>query len=209
MDAAGDLKVFLDALSGDSPAPGGGSAAAASGAMGAALVSMVCRLTIGKKKYADVQNQVQAILEKSEALRIKLTSLVDEDIQAFEQVMAAYRLPKESEAEQASRRAAVQSALKSATLIPMETARACAEVLGLSDAVADIGNANAVSDAGVASALAAAGLRGAALNVLTNLGSLEDVAFAGEAKVGLDALLQKVSIADTVLRKVQARFAAA
>lgn len=205
MDAAGDLKVFLDALAGDSPTPGGGSAAAASGAMGAALVSMVCRLTVGKKKYADVQSQVQAVLEKSEALRTKLTSLVDEDIQAFEQVMAAYRLPKETETEQAKRYAAVQTALKSATLIPMETTRTCAEVLGLSDAISNIGNVNAISDAGVASLLAAAGMRGAALNVLINLGSLEDVAFADETKAGLEALLQKMSIADVVLQKVQAR----
>ena len=207
MDAAGDLKPFLDALAGDTPTPGGGSAAAASGAMAAALVAMVCRLTIGKKKYADVQSQVQALLEKAEALRLRLTSLVDEDIQAFEQVMAAYRLPKEKPTEQENRRKAVQSALKSATLIPLETARACAEVVGLSDIIADIGNINAISDAGVAATLAAAGLRGATLNILINLGSLEDAAFTAEARAGLAALHQKAAFADDVLHKVEARFA--
>lgn len=208
MSATKELQVFLDALAGETPTPGGGCASAFSGAMGAALVSMVCRLTIGKKKYTDVQDQVQAVLEKSEALRARLTSLADEDVSAFEKVMAAYRMPKETAAEQEARQNAVQAALKSATLVPMETAQACAEVLGLSAVVAEIGNTNAVSDAGAAAVMAAAGLRGASLNVLINLGSLEDDAFADETKAGLDALVRKLSVADGVLHKVQTRLSA-
>jgi methenyltetrahydrofolate cyclohydrolase len=200
------VQGFLDILSSEKPAPGGGSAAAISGAMGASLVSMVCRLTIGKKKYAAVEEEAKAILEKAEGLRNDLVRLAEEDTQAFEAVMNAYRLPKQNEPENEARNAAIQSALKKATQTPLATAHACAEVIALSDAIAHIGNSNAVCDAGVASLTGLAGLKGAALNVLINLNSLQDESYRAETWQKLDTLLKETTnLADEVYGYVQAR----
>jgi formiminotetrahydrofolate cyclodeaminase len=200
------VQDFLDTLASDSPAPGGGSAAAISGAMSAALVSMVCRLTIGKKKYAAVENEAKAILEQSEVLRTQLNRLVTEDTLAFEEVMAAYRLPKESDLEKETRNAAIQTALKQATQTPLATAKACAEVIALSDVIVRIGNANALSDAGVASLTALAGLKGAALNVLINLNSIQDVDFISQTWEEVDSILKEyTNQADQVYEYVQSR----
>ncbi len=199
------VQSFLDELASAAPAPGGGSAAALSGAMGAALLVMVCRLTIGKKKYADVEAQVQAILEKAEALRQKLNALMSEDTAAFNQVMEAYRLPKESEAEKASRAAGIEAALKEATRVPLETGRACAAVIALAEPLARIGNVNALSDAGVAGVCAAAGLKGAALNVLINLASLSEAGFINQAKAEVEGWSSSLVQADEVYRSVAGR----
>jgi formiminotetrahydrofolate cyclodeaminase len=200
------VQGFLDTLASDSPAPGGGTAAAISGAMGAALVCMVCRLTIGKKKYATVENEVKAILDKSEPLRARLVQLAAEDTAAFEAVMAAYKLPKESEAEKEARDAAVQDALKKATQTPLKTAHACAEVIALSGSITHIGNANAICDAGVASLTALSGLKGAALNVLINLNTIHDDRFVAQTWQELDTLLREyTNQANEVYKYVQTR----
>ena len=113
------IDKFLDDLASQNATPGGGSAAAIIGAMGAALVAMVCNLTIGKKKYADVEGEMRALLERAEALRHRLTGMIEDDVKAFDAVMGAYGMPKETDAEKASRSAAIQEALKLATDVPL------------------------------------------------------------------------------------------
>ncbi|MCB0154267.1 MAG: cyclodeaminase/cyclohydrolase family protein [Anaerolineae bacterium] len=185
------LQIFLDELASAASTPGGGGAAALSGAMGAALVSMVCNLTIGKQKFAAVEAEMKVFLAKSEALRARLTAMMAEDVQAFDTVMAAYRLPKETDAEKAARSAAIQESSKQATLVPLAAARACAEVIALCGPVAEMGNPNVVSDAGVAVLSAQAGLKSAALNVLINLGAIKDEAFVAKHQAELDQILNE------------------
>jgi formiminotetrahydrofolate cyclodeaminase len=183
------VTIFLDELASSAPAPGGGSVAALSGALGAALVSMVCNLTMGKKKYADVQDDIQALLEQSEALRHELIDLLEADVRVYTSVSKAYKMPRETEEEKATRRAAIQTALKDATAVPMQVAEACVKILDLCTPAAEKGNVNAVSDAGVAALMAEAGLRSAALNVLINLGAINDEDFVTKERARLDALL--------------------
>jgi formiminotetrahydrofolate cyclodeaminase len=190
---------FLDELASSAPAPGGGSVAALSGALGAALVSMVCNLTLGKKKYADVEKDVQAILKKSEGLRHRLIDLLQADVEAYTAVSQAMKMPRDTDAEKAIRSEALQKALKNATLVPLQVAQACVEVINLCQPAAEKGNKNAVSDAGVAILMAEAGLRSAALNVLINLGWIDDQSFTAEKQAELDALLEgKPTVRDQV-----------
>ncbi len=160
---------FLDALADGSPTPGGGSAAAYAGAMGAALVAMVARLTLGKKKYADVNEQMLAILDEADVLQMRLTAAVEEDAAAFDKVMAAFRLPKGSEEEKAIRAAAINKATIHAAEVPLETARKSVRVIELAAQVAQLGNLNAITDAGTGAAMAQAALTSAGYNVRINI----------------------------------------
>ena len=184
------VTIFLDELSSSAPAPGGGSAAALSGALGAALVSMVCNLTLGKKKYAEVQEDIESLLEKSEALRKELTDLLEEDVKAYTAYSQAAKMPRQTEEQKAERATAMQAALKGATDVPLRIAEAAVKVMYLCRPAAEKGNVWAVSDAGVAVLLAEAALRSAALNVLINLGSLKDEEFVAERRAKLDSLLE-------------------
>jgi formiminotetrahydrofolate cyclodeaminase len=157
--------------------------------MGAGLVGMVCRLTIGKKRFADVEDELRSALREAEALRQQLSDLADADIQAFDQVMAAYRLPKETREEQATRQAVIQRSLQAATQVPLDTASACAGVLKLAAQVIGKINPNALSDAGAAALLADAGLKGAQLNVAVNLGHIRDPIFVEETQQALRRVL--------------------
>ncbi len=183
------IQSFLDELASSASTPGGGGAAALAGAMGAALVSMVCNLTIGKEKFADVEGQMQELRGKSETLRARLTEMMAEDVRAFDTVMAAYRLPKGTDADKAARTTAIQDASKKATMVPLAAARACAEVIDLCRPAAEMGNPNVISDAGVAVLCAQAGLKSAALNVLINLGAIRDEAFVARYKGELNQIL--------------------
>ena len=183
------IQVFLDELAGSSATPGGGSAAALAGAMGAGLVGMVCRLTIGKKRFADVEDELRSVLREAEALRQQLSDLADADIQAFDQVMAAYHLPQETQEEQAARQAVIQRALQAATQVPLDTVSACAGVLKLAARVIGKINPNALSDAGAAALLADAGLKGAQLNVAVNLADIHDPIFVEETQKALGGVL--------------------
>jgi glutamate formiminotransferase/formiminotetrahydrofolate cyclodeaminase len=165
---------FLDALAEGTPAPGGGSAAAYAGAAGAALAAMVARLTLGKKKYAEVEAQMYALLERAEALRLALTQAIQKDAQAFEAVMASYRLPKDTDDEAASRQQAVEAAMLNAARVPLETARMAVEVMELCSQAVAAGNLNAISDGASGAALARASLTGAGYNVRINVASLGD-----------------------------------
>ena len=176
------IEPFLDQLASSAATPGGGSAAAIIGAMGAALVSMVCNLTIGKKKYADVEIEMKDVLAQTEALRKKLTAMIQDDVKAFDAVMGAYGMPKETDAEKAARDKAIQSALKLATDVPLACAYAAREVIDLAAIASAKGNLNVISDAGVGVLAGYAALRSAALNVLTNARMITDKTFA-EAKL--------------------------
>ena len=180
---------FLDELASNAPAPGGGSVAALSGALGAALVSMVCNLTIGKKKYVNVEADIKALLAQSEALRQELSDLLEADVAAYTVVSQAMKLPRDTEEQKAFRDIELDKALKNATEVPLRVAAACVKVMDLCRPAAEKGNINAVSDAGVAVLMAEAGLRSAALNVLINLGSIKDEAFVATRRAQLDDLL--------------------
>lgn len=183
------IQTFLYELASKASTPGGGSAAAIVGAMGAALVSMVCNLTIGKKNYADVEGEMKTVLSRAEELRERLTDMIRADVEVFDQVMAAYAMPKDTEEDKAARSEAIQTALRAATAVPLDCARACAEVIELSRAAAEKGNLNVISDAGVAVLAAHAALRSAALNVYINVGGIKDKAFAQERVAELEHIL--------------------
>ncbi|MCJ7744700.1 MAG: cyclodeaminase/cyclohydrolase family protein, partial [Actinobacteria bacterium] len=165
----GPMAGFIDRLASGSPEPGGGAASAAVAALGAALVSMVANLTVGKEKYADAQDRITELLDASEKARRELQDLVQEDTEVYAVLAAAFKMPRQTDEEKAKRNEAVQSALREATAVPYAIAEKCLEVAKLSEVAAEIGNVNAVSDAGVAALLAEAGARCAALNVKINL----------------------------------------
>jgi len=184
------VTTFLDELASDAPAPGGGSVAAISGALGAALISMVCNLTLGKKGYDEVQGDIQDLVAQSEALRAELTNLLEEDVKAYTGYSVAAKMPRGTDEEKAERATAMQAALKTATDVPLSIAEAAVKVMDLCMPAAEKGNKWAVSDAGVAVLMAEAALRSAALNVLINLGSLKDEAFVADRRAKLEALLE-------------------
>jgi len=181
---------FLDELASNAPAPGGGSVASLAGALGAALVSMVCNLTLGKKGYDDVQEDIQDLLAQSEALRHELTNLLEEDVKAYTGYSLAAKMPRGTDTEKAERAAAMQAALKVATDVPLGIAESAVKVMDLCMPAAEKGNKWAVSDAGVAVLMAEAALRSAALNVLINLGTLKDEEFVADRRAKLEALLE-------------------
>jgi formiminotetrahydrofolate cyclodeaminase len=181
--------TFLDELASGAPTPGGGSAAAIMGAMGAALVSMVCNVTISKKGHEAVETEMKSVRDESEKLRLRLTSMVAEDIAAFDGLMAAYRLPKVTDEDKSRRAAVIQSSLRAATDTPLACARACAEVVALSRRAGEKGFAGVISDAGVGVLAANTALRSAALNVYINAPSLKDRAFAEAATAEIEQLL--------------------
>ncbi|PWH20251.1 MAG: glutamate formimidoyltransferase [Anaerolineae bacterium] len=192
--------AFLDELAAPTPTPGGGSAAAFSAAAAAALVGMVARLTLGKKKYAPVQERMQAIAQQADGLCQRMKSAVARDAQAFEAVMNALRMPKESAQEQQARQEALRAATLQAASVPLEVVRGAVEALQLAAEVIDHGNLNAISDGGSAAAQAQAALRGAALNVRINLQGLEDAATTEKM---LDELTKLEAQAKTLWERVK------
>jgi formiminotetrahydrofolate cyclodeaminase len=183
------IEEFLEGLASSAATPGGGSAAAIIGAMGAALVSMVCNLTIGKKKYVEVEDEMKSVLAKAEELRLALTGMIADDVKAFDAVMAAYGKPKETPEEQEARNEAIQSALKVATDVPLRCCKVSREVIDLAAVVSEKGNLGVISDAGVAVLAGYAALRSAALNVLTNAKLIADKTFAEAKLKELEGLL--------------------
>lgn len=170
------LDGWVDQLASVEPAPGGGSAAALAGALAAALVAMVGRLTSGRKAYAAVAEEFKAITEEAERLRGELRQLVDEDAESYKQVMEAYKQPKETEQERQKRQEAIDAALLAAAEVPLRTVRAAARVAALARRAAEAGNKNARCDAGVAALLAMSGVTGARYNVAINVKGLADPA---------------------------------
>ena len=179
---------FIDELASAAPTPGGGGASAYAGALAAALASMVGNLTVGKKTYADVEDEVRASLARLDALRARLVALVDEDARAFEPLAAAYRLPKATPEEQAAKNAALQQALVGASDVPLAIMRAVADVVDEADYLAHHGSKLARSDAGVAAAFARAASDGASLNIFINAASMDDAAQAARYRGEADSL---------------------
>jgi methenyltetrahydrofolate cyclohydrolase len=184
------IEKFLDDLASGAPTPGGGSAAAIMGAMGAALISMVCNVTVGKKGLEAVAAEMKSLREQSEKLRARLAAMVAEDVAAFDGLMVAYRLPKLSETDKVRRTEAIQTSLRAATETPLDCARACAEVIALAQRAGEAGYSGVISDAGVGVLAAHAALRSAALNVYMNAPSLKDREFARQATSEVAELLE-------------------
>lgn len=183
------IEPFLDQLASSAATPGGGSAAAILGGMGAALVSMVCNLTIGKKKYADVEDDMKEVMAKAEDLRHRMTAMIQDDVRAFDTVMGAYGMPKDTDDEKAARSAAIQDALKMATEVPIRCCHLAREVIDLSLIASEKGNINVISDAGVGVLSAYAALRSAALNVYINAKMISDTSFVESKLSDLEGLL--------------------
>lgn len=181
------IEAFLEALAARQSTPGGGSAAAVSAAMGAALISMVANFTVGKQGCDEAG--AEQILARSEQLRLSLTEAIKADVDAFNKVMAAYGMPRDSEAQKVARGRAIQAALKAATDAPLECARLSREVIELSRSAARTGNVNVISDAGVAALAGYAGLRSAALNVYINIGNIKEREFADDRRARLASCL--------------------
>lgn len=199
---------FVDEVSSESPAPGGGLVAALAGSLAAGLSAMVANLTVGKKGYDAAWAELSAIAERAQALKDRLLRAVDEDTEAFNVAMAAMRMPKGTPEEQAARDAALEAGYQQAARVPLGSAKLCLEAIDLAGLVAAKGNRNSASDAGVAALMARAGVEGAVLNVLINLGSVKDGAFEAGCRAETDDLSRAAHVrSDEVLATVRSTFA--
>ena len=195
------IGAFIGQLASDAPAPGGGSASALAGAMGAALVQMVVTLTTGRADAADVENDLREVGLAAAGFQSELLQLVEIDATAYGSVIAARRLPRETERERELRRMQIDAALREATRSPLTIAERANEVLKVAERLAPIGSRNAISDVGVAGLLAAAAVRGGALNVRINLPYLpEDEPLRRDAGERVDELLEGLDERETALR---------
>ncbi|HZS94047.1 MAG TPA: cyclodeaminase/cyclohydrolase family protein [Chloroflexota bacterium] len=183
-----ELDRFLDDLSSDAPVPGGGSVAALSAALGAALVSMVGGLTVGRKRYADVEKEAGELQATARELMRRSSRLIDEDASAFRRVSEAMSLPRDTDEAKSERTAQIQTALKGATEPPLETMRVARDVMLLAQRIAAIGNKSAISDAASAALMAAAAFEAARLNVEINLASVHDAPWVGAKRTELEGL---------------------
>lgn len=182
------VEGFLSTLGSSSPTPGGGTGAAITGAMGAALVRMLAELTRGRKKYEQHEELMTAISEQAEDERTTLMALAEKDASAYDAVGAAFKLPKETDDEKAARREAIQQAMKGACDVPLEVMHHCLEVISLAKNAVQSGNKNAVSDGAAGAELARAGMRIASYNVQINLGSIKDAAYVRDARTRMDEM---------------------
>ncbi len=198
------LTDFNAILGSDAPAPGGGSVAALSGSLGGELVSMVCNLSLGRKAQDAHQGLIQDVLQKVRAVSAALLDRVDADTAAFDQVMAAFKMPKGTEAEIEARKKAIQAGYMEAVKSPMDTAARCLDVLRLAETLKGKFNENAMSDYGVAALMAWAGLEGAVMNVRINLPSIKDAAFVEDAGDQAAAMAAEgLALRDEIYRYVQ------
>jgi methenyltetrahydrofolate cyclohydrolase len=187
------LRTYLDDAASGKPAPGGGSVSACVGALGAALVAMVCNLTLGKEKYAAVEPQVKELVAQADDARARLEKLLQDDTVAYNGVIEAYRLPKETAEEQAARSQAVQDGLIIAANVPLDICRVALEVCRLARTAAEIGNPGAVTDAGIGALLGDAAAQGGALNVKINLGSIRDEGYVSTVAAEIETILAETS----------------
>jgi len=185
------LDEYLESLAAATPTPGGGSVAALCGALSASLTRMVANLAVGKEGYESVQADLKELERSANALQARLLVLMEEDVKAYDSVIAAMRLPKKTEPDRAARVRAMQKAYEWATTVPLDTMHACSEALGLALTAALKGNRNAITDAGVAALVAEAGLRAASLNVRINLAALKDNALRGRVEEQLGKILRE------------------
>ena len=197
---------FVEVLASKAPVPGGGGASALVGAVGTALGNMVGSLTVGKKKYADVEVEMYALKEKATALQADFLRLIERDAEVFEPLAKAYGMPRETEEEKAEKARVMAIVLKDACSVPMEIMEKSCEALDLIVEFAAKGSALAISDAGVGAAFCKAALLGASLNVYINTKSMADKEYAAELNAKADAMIEKYTkIADEVFESVNAR----
>lgn len=187
------INEFAKIVASDSPVPGGGSIAALCGALSAALTEMVANLTVGKKKYADSKEEMTDIINKATVLRDRLLNYIEEDSLAYNKVMEAYKLPKETEEEKSLRLSKIEEGLKIAASVPLKVAETSFEILPLAEAVVQRGNSNSVTDALVGAMMARTGVLSAVLNIRINLDSIKDAEFVKELKEKADFLEEKTN----------------
>lgn len=168
------LQSYLDDLASSNSTPGGGSTAALSGAMGAALACMVARLTLGKPKYADVQLEIEQLLQRAEQLRSRFQELMQADIEAYGNLSACFKMPRTTDEEKAARTQAIQQRLKEAALVPLEMAEQAAELVRCCERIAEIGNAGVLSDIAAAAMQAVSAAQGASWMVRVNVNAMKD-----------------------------------
>ncbi|MEE4293317.1 MAG: glutamate formimidoyltransferase [Xanthomonadales bacterium] len=204
-----NMKVveFVDEVSRDTPAPGGGSIAALAGAIGSALASMVVNLSVGKSEYDDQYQGLCELAERAQDIKDLLVRAVDEDTEAFNGVIAGIRMPRDTEEQLEARAAAIEAGYKAAAKVPLQTAKLCREVLDLCERAADIGNEAVMSDAGVGALMARAGVQGAIHNVRINLPHTHDAEFIEAMQRELGTLLSESrEICEAIQDKVEAGF---
>ena len=197
---------FLEVLASKAPVPGGGGASALVGAIGTALGNMVGSLTVGKKKYADVEEEMYELKGKADALQKELLHLIERDAEVFEPLSKAYGMPRNTEEEKAEKARVMEIVLKDACSVPMEIMERCCEAIDLIEVFAEKGSTLAISDAGVGATFCKAALEGASLNVFINTKSMKNREYAEELNAKCDAMLEKYTkIADEVFNSVLGR----
>jgi len=195
------VREFIDVLSSSSPAPGGGSTAALSGAAGAGLVAMVCRLTIGKSGYEEHEALIKSSLEKADSLVSDLLDAVQKDTEAFDSVMGAFAMPKATDEEKEIRKSAIQEAFKAAVSSPENIAVKCLKILKIADEIIDKCNSNAISDIAVGALEAWTGLQGALLNVRINLSSIKDTEYVDQKQNWITEIANEGEILSEKIKK--------
>lgn len=186
------VKEFVEATASSEPVPGGGSVAALAASIAAALGEMVANLTIGKKKYAEVEDEMKVISEKMSSCRVVLLEYIDKDAESFDEVMTAYGMAKETDEEKAARSAAIQVAMKNATAVPLAVAKSTFDLMEPIKAVVLKGNSNAVTDGAVAAMMARTAVLGALYNVRINLSSIKDADFVTKVTADVERLEKEV-----------------
>lgn len=187
------VEEFAAVTASDAPAPGGGSVSALAGSLGAALAEMVANLTVGKAKYAEVEDEMKELSAKGAEIRKELIAGIQKDTESFTLYMNALGMPKDTDEQKAARREAMQNGLKEAAKVPLEVAETAAKIFPIAEAVVKRGNTNAVTDGLVASMMARTAVIGALFNVKINLGSIKDEAFVAEMAAKVEAL-EKLAI---------------
>lgn len=187
------LQYYLDDLASTKGTPGGGSAAALSGAMGAGLASMVARLTLGKDEYSDVQKEIEELLQRTENLRMRFQQLIQEDIDAYGRLSACFKMPRDTDEERVARSSAIQTRLLEAALVPLEIAERSAELVQCCQRIAEIGNTKVLSDIGTGAMLASSAGAGAAWMVRTNLRAMKNLELVNVLSDRLSVALERIS----------------
>jgi formiminotetrahydrofolate cyclodeaminase len=185
------MQEYLDDAASNAPTPGGGSVSALAGALGTTMASMAANFTVGKKKYAEVEEEVKGLLAGLDAARAELLAATQSDTEAYAGVGAAYGMPKATDEEKGSRRKAIQAALEAAMQPPLEAMRSCTAALRATRRLLDIANRNLITDVGVAALLLDGGARGAYLNVAVNLNGLKDEALVSKTEDECARLLEE------------------
>ena len=193
------VEGFINETASSSPAPGGGSIAALNAASSAALITMVANLTLGKEKYAAVEEDMKEVAAKAGALKDDFLALIDEDSNAFNKIMAAFKLPKDTDEAKKARSAAIQDATKGAALVPFKVGQKANELFALAEEVITKGNQNAITDGAVAAMNARAAVRGAFLNVKINLGSIKDGLFVENLQKKMAEIENEVDVREKAL----------